>query len=130
MLEDLILQALALSVLLQVKHLFADYFLQTPMMLRDRGKYLHIGRVAHVLVHAAGSLVAFAVVGAPLPVMIGIVLIEAVLHFHIDYGKGRWSDFAQDGPSDASYWRAHGVDQAAHQLTYVGMAVGWALAVM
>lgn len=128
--EDLILQALVLIVLLQVKHLFADYFLQTPMMLQDRGKYLHIGRAAHVLVHVAGSLFAFAVIGAPLGMMIAITAVEGLLHYHIDYGKGRWSERAQDGPSDASYWRAHGLDQAAHQLTYVGMVVAWILAVI
>ena len=127
MLEDLILQALALIVLLQVKHLFADYFLQTPMMLQNRGKYLHIGRAAHVGVHVLGSVIAFAVVGAPLGMMVAIVAVEGLLHYHIDYGKGRWSDFANDSPSDASYWRAHGVDQAAHQLTYVGMVVAWAM---
>ncbi len=125
--EDLFLKALALIVLLQVKHLFADYFLQTPIMLQNRGKYLHFGRALHVAVHIVGSAIAFAVVGAPLGMTAVIVAVEALVHFHIDFGKGRWSDFAQDSPDDASYWRAHGVDQAAHQLTYVGMVVAWAL---
>ena len=58
---------IVLLFLLQTKHLFADFYLQTPRMLRDRGRYLHLGRLQHAGLHAVGSLVAMVVVGGPLP---------------------------------------------------------------
>lgn len=126
--EALFLQTLALIVLLQVKHLFADYFLQTPIMLQNRARYLHFGRFLHVCVHLAGSLIAFLVIGAPVGLVIGLLVAEGFLHFHIDFCKAWWSDKTNDSPDQAIFWRAHGTDQAAHQLTYVGMAAVWAMA--
>jgi hypothetical protein len=68
---------------------------------------------------------AFAIVGAP-PVFIGlIVLAEWVVHFHIDWAKARYSDDHSLDPSKAAFWRAAGVDQALHQLTYVAMVWAW-----
>jgi len=119
--------AIALLVLLQLKHMFADFFLQTPMMLGNRGVYVHPGRALHCLIHAGGSALSFIVLGFPLAAMLVIVLIEWVVHFHIDFGKGRWSDIQDHGPADAGYWRAFGVDQALHQLTYIVMV--WAAVV-
>ena len=49
---QLALSILILLSLLQVKHMFADYFLQTRKMLEGRGAYLHLGRAQHALVHA------------------------------------------------------------------------------
>ncbi|WP_299691958.1 DUF3307 domain-containing protein [uncultured Tateyamaria sp.] len=115
---------LVLLFLLQAKHLFADFYLQTPRMLRDRGVYLHLGRLQHAGLHAVGSLVAFVLVGVPIVTALTIALIEWAVHFHIDWGKGRWSDHTGHGPDQAGYWRAFGVDQALHQWTYLIMA--WA----
>ncbi len=117
---------LVLLFLLQAKHLFADFYLQTPKMLRDRGVYLHVGRLQHAGLHAVGSLVAFVLVGVPIVTALVIAAIEWVVHFHIDWGKGRWSDHTGHGPDQAGYWRAFGVDQALHQWTYILMV--WAVA--
>lgn len=116
---------LVLLFLLQAKHLFADFYLQTPRMLRDRGLYLHMGRVQHAGIHAVGSLVAFVLVGVPLVTALVVAIIEWAVHFHIDWGKGRWSDHTGHGPDQAGYWRAFGVDQALHQWTYLVMV--WAV---
>ena len=116
---------LVLLFLLQAKHLFADFYLQTPRMLRDRGLYLHMGRVQHAGIHAVGSLVSFVLVGVPLVPALLVAIIEWAVHFHIDWGKGRWSDHTGHGPDQAGYWRAFGVDQALHQWTYLVMV--WAV---
>lgn len=116
---------LVLLFLLQAKHLFADFYLQTPKMLRNRGVYLHIGRLQHAGIHAVGSLVAFVLVGVPIVTALVIAVVEWAVHFHIDWGKGRWSDHTGHGPDQAGYWRAFGVDQALHQWTYLIMA--WAV---
>ncbi|MEP5731702.1 MAG: DUF3307 domain-containing protein [Sulfitobacter sp.] len=118
---------LVLLVLLQVKHLFADFFLQTPRMLSAREVYLNLGRIQHAGLHALFSLVAFCVIGAPIAVAFVICLIEWAVHFHIDWAKGRYTARRDDTPADAAYWRAFGLDQLVHQLTYVAMIWAWAV---
>ncbi|MEO0864664.1 MAG: DUF3307 domain-containing protein [Pseudomonadota bacterium] len=116
--------ALVLLFLLQVKHLFADFFFQTPRMLRDRSRYVHVGRAQHAGLHALGSVLAMMLVGVSLAPLVLIAALEWVAHYHIDWGKGRWSDHIGHGPDDAGYWRAFGFDQALHQWTYLVMV--WA----
>lgn len=116
-----IADALVLLALLTIKHMFADYFLQTASMLADRGRYAHPGRAGHCLVHVVCSAICFLIMGLPLWTSILVLMAEFVVHFHIDWGKGRWSESHGHGPSDAGYWRAFGVDQTLHQLTYVVM---------
>ena len=115
---------LILLCLLQIKHMFVDYFLQTPRMLEGRGTYWHLGRAQHAGVHVLGSVLAFLLVGAPLPFIAVIAVLEWIVHFNIDWGKARYSEIKGYGPHEAGYWRANGFDQALHQLTYVAMA--WA----
>lgn len=118
---------LLLMCLLQVKHMFADYFLQTPKMLSGRGEYWHMGRAQHAGVHALGSFLIFLILGAPLGLTLGLVAFEWVVHFNIDYCKARYSDDKELNPTQALFWRAAGVDQAMHQLTYVAMLWAWAV---
>lgn len=116
---------LLLFGLFQIKHMLADYFLQTPKMLSGRGEYWHMGRAQHAGVHALGSILVFLVVGAPLPFVLAVAAGEWVVHFNIDYGKARYSEAKCLDPSQAGFWRAAGLDQALHQLTYVAMAWAW-----
>jgi hypothetical protein len=125
-LTPLLQTGLALLVLLQVKHMFADFFMQTPRMLSARSVYLHIGRVQHAGVHAILSALVFIIIGAPFFFVVVLCIFEGVLHFHIDFAKGCHSDKAGHGPDKPAYWRAFGVDQTLHQLTYVAMIWVWA----
>lgn len=118
---------LVLLCLLQAKHMFADYFLQTKMMLDGRETYIHFGRFLHAGVHAVGSLLVFAVIGAPVAFILPLILAEWVVHYHIDWLKGRYTAIQKLTPADAAFWRAAGVDQALHQLTYVVMIWAWVL---
>lgn len=118
---------LILLTLLQVKHLFADYFLQTPRMLQNRAVYLHMGRLQHAGLHAVFSVFVFLVIGAPIVFTLVLCLVELIVHYHIDWAKGWYSQKAGHGPEDASYWRAFGADQLLHQLTYVVMIWAWAI---
>jgi hypothetical protein len=118
---------LALLCLLQAKHMFADFFLQTRIMLDGRETYAHLGRFLHAGVHAMGSTIAFMLVGSPLAFIVPVVLAELVVHFHIDWWKGRHTSQQKLTPQDAAFWRATGVDQAMHQFTYVAMIWLWLL---
>ncbi|XDB00149.1 DUF3307 domain-containing protein [Sulfitobacter sp. LCG007] len=118
---------LALMLLLQIKHMFGDYFLQTRGMLDGRETYLHLGRFLHGGVHAAGTALAFTLIGTPLPFTLLAALADWAIHFHIDWWKGRLTMTQKLTPADSAYWRASGVDQALHQLTYVAMIWVWLL---
>jgi hypothetical protein len=110
---------------LQIKHMFADYYMQTPKMLSGRGEYLHMGRAQHAAVHAAGSVLVFLLFGTPLTFILVVVALEWVVHFNIDYCKARYSEAKQLTPTQAGFWRAAGTDQAAHHLTYILMVWAW-----
>ncbi|WP_323370574.1 DUF3307 domain-containing protein [Sulfitobacter sp. F26204] len=118
--------ALLLMILLQVKHLFADFFLQTPRMLSGRGVYLHLGRAEHAVLHAILSFLALMLFGASTACAATLCLLEWIIHYHIDWAKGRHSEIKKYSPADAGYWRAFGVDQLMHQITYVAMIWAWA----
>mgnify|MGYP000227006797 CR=1 FL=1 len=116
---------LILLALFQVKHTFADYFMQTQRMLSNRSVYAHVGRVQHAGIHAILTLLVVLIVGLPLSVALTLFAIDGVVHFHIDWLKGTYSESSGEGPDQRNYWRAFGVDQLAHQLTYVGMVWFW-----
>lgn len=116
---------LLMLCLLQIKHMFADYYLQTPKMLSGRGEYFHLGRAQHAAVHVAGSVIVFAAFGAPLLFILIVELLEWVIHFNIDFVKASYSDKKQLEPTQAAFWRAAGLDQCLHNLTYVAMVWAW-----
>ncbi|MEM1076158.1 MAG: DUF3307 domain-containing protein [Pseudomonadota bacterium] len=116
---------LILLSLLQVKHMFADFFWQNEFMLGDRDKYIHPGRMVHAGIHAVASFIAFVIMGASFAFVLVLVLAEWVVHYHIDFWKGRYTAKNDLTPADASFWRATGVDQALHQFTYIAMILAW-----
>lgn len=119
------LSILIMLSLFQVKHMFADYFLQTSKMLEGRGNYLHMGRAQHALVHAAGSAICLVLFGSPIWFIFALCAIEWAVHFHIDWGKATYTANKGHGPADAGFWRAAGFDQFLHQMTYVFMTAAW-----
>lgn len=118
--------ALILLILLQVKHMLADFFLQTPRMLSDRARYLHFGRSEHAALHGFFSIIVFLVIGAPPLFTLALCAAEILVHFHIDWIKGRYSERTGETPAEPRFWRTFGLDQLAHQLTYVAMIWVWA----
>ena len=96
-------------------------------MLSGRNEYPHLGRAQHAGLHAALSVIAFLIIGAPLAFVLMLCLMEAVVHYHIDWGKGRHAAATDHAPTDAAYWRAFSIDQLLHQLTYVAMIWAWAM---
>lgn len=122
---DIVITILLLFCLLQIKHMFADYFLQTPRMLSGRSVYLHMGRAQHAGVHALLSIPVFLVIGAGYGFVLALIVAEWVVHFHLDWAKARYSAARGLNPSQARFWGAFGVDQALHQLTYIVMVWAW-----
>jgi uncharacterized protein DUF3307 len=124
-LPDIVITILLLFCLLQIKHMFADFFLQTRRMLSGRSTYLHVGRAQHAGVHALLSIPAFLVIGTGYGFVLAVIVAEWVVHFHLDWAKARYSEVRALNPSQARFWGAFGVDQALHQLTYIVMVWAW-----
>jgi len=116
---------LLLLCLLQIKHMFADFYMQTPKMLSGRGEYLHMGRAQHAGVHGVGSALVLLLFDTPAGIILAICVLEWVVHFNIDYCKARFSDVKQLTPTMGMFWRAVGTDQALHHLTYLAMVWAW-----
>lgn len=121
----LIGSVLLLVCLLQIKHMFADFFLQTPKMLSGRGEYWHMGRAQHAGVHALGTIIVLVPFGASVPFILMVAVAEWAVHFNIDFFKARHCASKELGPADAAFWRAAGMDQALHHLTYLAIVWAW-----
>lgn len=119
---------LLLVLLLQIKHLVADFFLQNAYILDNRRFYGHPGGLLHVAIHLVGSLIVLVVVGTTTAVLLPILAVEAIVHYHLDWSKDNFVAARSLTPRDPVYWYATGVDQALHHLTYLGMALWWAVA--
>lgn len=122
---DLSLKILLLLALLQIKHLIADFYLQTMWMLTDRDRYLHMGRTAHSAIHAAFSVIVFALFGTPTLWLLILFVLEFAIHFHVDCWKARENKNKGLTPENAAFWRAMGFDQALHHLTNIFMVWLW-----
>lgn len=110
-----------LLVLIQLKHYLCDFPLQTQNHLSTKGIYGNLGGISHSVNHGLGTYVVFAIMGLGmvennLQLAIIMGLIDAVIHYHIDWIKTR---FGQKDITKKSFWNQLGLDQLAHQLTYV-----------
>jgi hypothetical protein len=113
--------------LLSVKHLVADFFLQTKWIAD--GKEARTGWAAPLLVHCAihGALsTAIILVFEPRLWFLGLV--DFAIHFIADRAKGYFTALYGFGPSQTWFWWLLGIDQAYHRLTDFGLALILALA--
>ena len=122
MTTNIILSVLLALAYLQVKHAVADYFLQTPYQHQNKGQYGHPGGLLHAGFHILLTLPLFYILpptsGA---VAFAILAAEFTVHYHLDWGKQLLVRHYNWTPKDARYWHAFGLDQLAHNLTYVAM---------
>lgn len=114
-------------VALTVKHVVADFLLQTRWMaLGKEGARDWVAPLAiHVAWHGAGTfLVAFAVA----PGLWWLALVDMAVHAAIDIAKSSIVRRAGWDTSDTPFWWAIGLDQMLHQLTNIGLAAALVLA--
>lgn len=106
---------------LEIKHFVADYLLQPGWILAGKGNIFHPGGYAHAGIHAALSLIILLAVGTPIGLAVALFAAEFVLHYALDYAKIQYSRGVHMESQPARFWGLHGIDQLAHQLTYVAM---------
>lgn len=98
-----------------IKHFYVDFVHQTPEHVQFKGVYGHFKGIEHSLWHGFLTAVIFWIWFEPIwAIFIG--LIDFVLHYHIDYVK---MQYGERDPSKKAYWVHFGLDQLAHNLTYI-----------
>jgi ABC-type phosphate transport system permease subunit len=115
---EVLKHALLLLIALQIKHVICDGPLQTLQMVRDKSSYGKPLGIGHALIHSVGSLVVFIIIGVPLGYAAQLVLLEFVLHYHIDFIKEKLVQRKGWYHSDGPFWWALIADQTLHHMTY------------
>lgn len=119
-------QIIFMLLLLQIKHCYADFVLQTYMQTIKKGVWLDPIGISHTLEHMYCSLIVlflFSLI-APLSAVaiFVVVLIEGITHYLVDFTKVKYGIKDNTKPL---FWTQFGLDQLAHQVTYIWMA--WVL---
>ena len=110
------MEVILLLVLLQVKHFIADFYLQFPYMIEEKGTYWAEGGRHHALVHTAGTFLVLVWMGY-VDLAVYLAFLDGVIHYHIDWAKMNATQNLT--PKDPAFWSWLGFDQALHQLTYL-----------
>jgi len=115
-------ETLLIMFALQVKHYVADFVIQTYAQTVRKGIYRDPVGISHSMDHISSSLIAlFAVsffIKISLPVALVLCFLEGIIHYHIDWAKVH---FGTKDLTKPLFWNQFGMDQLAHQLTYLGM---------
>jgi len=117
------MEIIVLFFLLQVKHYYADFVIQTYAQTVRKGIYRDPVGISHSVDHLWTTLVAlliFDIFFQPLSLtlMIAVTLVEGLAHYHIDWLKVKYGIKDNTKPL---FWNQFGMDQLAHQLCYLVM---------
>jgi hypothetical protein len=108
-------------ILFQIKHYLSDFQFQTGWMATNKGRYGHPSGIVHAGLHGALSLPILLWFALPWELALGLTLAEVAVHYHIDWAKARRVSNEAMTEKDPRFWHYLGLDQAAHQLTYVAL---------
>ncbi len=116
-----VLTLTALSAVFAVKHVAADFLLQTNAMARgkERPRGWLWPLAAHAGCHAALTLAIVLVVA---PRLWWLALVDFGVHGVVDRGKSAIAHRAQWPIDRPQFWWLLGFDQALHQLTNLALA--------
>jgi hypothetical protein len=121
-------QAAILLIFLFLGHFLGDFTpLATARMLEAKLTGSPIGPIAlHALVHSVLVGIAVAAIARPVPMLIlAVVTIEFWTHLGLDWFRGRMTVRrpALGDPGQSVFWTALGLDQLAHAMVLVGIAL-------
>jgi len=107
----------------QVKHLIADFFLQTAYQYMNKGIYGHPGGLLHAGIHGIFTLIVLALLALiSFGYALALAVAETAVHYHIDWSKENFVKSKTLKTDQAGFWHALGVDQFAHQVTYLAIS--------
>jgi hypothetical protein len=101
-------------LLLFLKHLIVDFFLQTDAMIQQKSQYGQPLGILHSFLHGVGTSTVF-VHWMDWETAVWLGVIDMILHYHIDWLKMRF----KHPITDRRFWWAFGIDQFLHQFTYI-----------
>ena len=100
--------ALCLVTCLLVKHMIADYALQSPFMFKNKGRYGHPGGLLHAAVHVALTAPVLLILPPHDLKIAGYILAaEFITHYHIDWGKEQICASRSMDHTCRSFWVVH-----------------------
>lgn len=108
-------------ILLQIKHWYIDFVNQTDEEVQHKGIYLDWRGIKHSLKHGAATFVVlWTVTGwGNIEFAIALALADFLVHYHIDWCKMNYGNRDIQTPQ---FWNHLGLDQMAHQITYIIIA--------
>ena len=116
------MEILALLLLLQIKHWYADFKIQTYMQTVKKGVWLDPIGISHTIDHIWTTMVCLMLFSLYHPVAAGtivlVAILEGVYHYMIDYTKVKYGCKDNTKPL---FWNQFGLDQLAHQTSYLVM---------
>jgi hypothetical protein len=117
------MEILALLLLFQIKHWYADFKIQTYMQTVKKGVWLDPIGMSHTGDHIWTTLVVLLLFNFIHPMtaftIIGIAVAEGIYHYLVDYTKVRYGCKDNTKPL---FWNQFGLDQFAHQVSYLAIA--------
>ena len=116
-----VLAVLLSLVLFEIKHFLCDFVFQTSNQVRAKGFYGKLGGIKHAGLHAIGSVPALLVLTYSPLAILAVVIVEFVVHYHVDWTKARVDASQGWTIADQKYWIVFGLDQFIHQMTYVAI---------
>ena len=122
MLSQSAIDILSALIFLSVKHTIADFFLQLPYQYKNKGLYGHPGGLLHALIHIICTTPVFLIIPPSSITIAGLILlVEFIAHYHIDWLKKNFVHWQNLHAKTEAFWYAIGIDQLAHNLTYIGI---------
>jgi hypothetical protein len=116
------MEILILLLLLQVKHCYADFVLQTYMQTVKKGVWMDPIGLSHTVDHVYCTLIALLIFSFFVPLsafsILFVAIVEGVIHYLVDYSKVKYGSKDNTKPI---FWTQFGLDQLAHQATYLAM---------
>jgi len=117
------MEILALLLLLHIKHWYADFKIQTYMQTVKKGVWLDPIGMSHTLDHIWTTMVCLMLFSLYHPVAAGTIVLvatlEGIYHYMIDYTKVKYGCKDNTKPL---FWNQFGLDQLAHQASYLAIA--------
>lgn len=116
------MEILLLMFLLQAKHWYADFGIQTYDQTIKKGLYGDPIGISHSLDHTLYTLLALTIFNLYYSISAAAILLisvlEGIIHYHIDWFKVK---YGTKNMATSAFWQQFGLDQFAHQITYLVM---------
>jgi hypothetical protein len=116
------MEILILLLLLQIKHCYADFYLQTYMQTVKKGVWMDPIGLSHTVDHIYSSLIVmlgFSLFVSINPIsIIFVVAVEGTIHYIVDFIKVKYGCKDNTKPI---FWTQFGLDQLVHEMTYLWM---------